>query len=206
VRFALDQDGDIFLVTDAYRHGNDGKIMMPFYADSDPHKKGAHRIGEVTQFYLQADEASMRARYSKLRPGYRFQTLEYMFAISAKDINVPDKPRMHFSGTTRGDAIGPIKYPKFEDMSQIAWEEKKKVYGANIRRVGGPGPDVADEKPEPRKNNALEPMFYHQPPKALLDEFIHSFSCRKGLRACPYVRPQSIFLFRGLVLSSGART
>lgn len=179
------KEGDVYLMTDAYRHGNEPKLMSPFYGDTDANKKGARKIGEAEQFYLQAEEASMRLRHYRLRPGFRFSTLEYMFAVSAKDLDLPDKPRKHFLGTTRGDALGPIKYMKFEDQVQITYETKKKLYGSNIRRVGGPGPnmgpDTGDEdKPEARKPTTIEPMFYHQYPKVVMDEYCHSFSCRKG--------------------------
>ena len=146
--------------------------MAPFY-DGYANKKGARKIGETIMYYLQADEGSMRTRYSKIQPGFRFTTFEYMYAMSSIDIDVPDKPRRHFPGTTRGDALGPIKYEMFDTLVQISFEEKKKAFGSNIRRVGGPGPAGAstDEATDPRKPSTAEPMFFHHHPTEAIDEY-----------------------------------
>ena len=175
------KDGDIFLVTDAYKHGNERNLLGVFCEEDAVNKKIVRKFGESTQYYLFADESSMRARYGKLQGGYKFNTFEYLHAVAGKDVDVPDKPRTNYQGSTCGDGIGPISYDKYEDMVCTTYELKKKIYGSNIRRVGGASAVApVDEPTEPRKATTIEPLFYHQYPKALFQEYLYSFACRSG--------------------------
>ena len=175
------KDGDIFLLTDAYKHGNERSLLAVFCEEDENNKKIVRKFGESTQYYLFAEESSMRARYGKLQGGFRFNTFEYLHAVASKDVDVPDKPRANYQGSTRGDGIGPISYDKYEDMVRTTFELKKKIYGTNIRRVGGASSITpADEPLEPRKPTTIEPLFYHEYPKAMFQEYLYSFACRSG--------------------------
>lgn len=174
----------MYLVTDAYKHGNERQIMSVFSAEQDvpgsATRKVTRKFGEANLFYMMADETSMRGRHGKLQPGFKFHTVEYLHTISSKDLDVPDKPRKVFQGSTRGDTIGPIKYDAFDKAVRTTFEAKKKIYGNNIRRVGGASTLAPEEEAEPRKNTTVEPLFYHQYPKEVYREFLYSFSCRQG--------------------------
>lgn len=119
----------MYLVTDAYKHGNERQIMSVFSAEQDvpgsATRKVTRKFGEANLFYMMADETSMRGRHGKLQPGFKFHTVEYLHTISSKDLDVPDKPRKVFQGCTRGDTIGLIKYDAFDKAVRTTFEAKK---------------------------------------------------------------------------------
>ena len=123
--------------------------------------------------------------------------LEKVYLITKEPLTLAEKNRLHYQGNNRGNTIGPVKMHAFNDPDtwQLTKKQKLELFGSKGKLlVGGSSPAsaAADEAdaPEPAKKqvrkstNTVEPVFYHQWPRMLFEEFIYSFDLHGVIQLC----------------------
>lgn len=107
--------------------------------------------------------------------------------ITHAELSFKVQPRL-FSGSTRGNVIGPLAKPDYADAAgvwQVLYADKKKMFGdANLPLPGGTLPHELDEEDEEEKkqktrvrNSDLVPAFFHESPQSVAFEIAHSLQC-----------------------------
>jgi hypothetical protein len=165
-------DGDLVLLWDAKRHGNENALMKAFTkSDGRTMKK------EKTLTFVHFEEDSLKARRCAVRGVGTIQQTEFLWVVAHSAMLGPERARKHFSGTTHGDTLGPVKLPASADLWHLSVADKKKLYGSARMEVGGVTPGA--EGPAPvRKPESLEPVGFHTKPEKLWDELDHSYNVR----------------------------
>ena len=118
------------------------KILNDALIDDDgkPIKKAQATL------YLAKDEVSLRDRRDRDKGAYLHQ-LEFVRIVTADPLaTLPEKPRLHFSGSNRGDLVGPVALPKTESMFHVTWGEKKDMLGKDARIKCGGGLQLPPEE------------------------------------------------------------
>lgn len=110
--------------------------------------------------------------------------------VSAQNLAVPERQRLHYSGSNRQGIIGPVALPAWEDGWQVDAELKKTIYGSNRVAVGGATEELADPanlsdtrgrgKPfhKPGGSGSNEPFTYQSMGRVFYEELIHSLNLK----------------------------
>ncbi|CAJ1418510.1 unnamed protein product [Effrenium voratum] len=166
------RDGDIIMVLDGGRHGNDGSIQGSFT------KISGESITKVKQaFTVVYDEESVGERRERVR-GFVTCT-ESLYAFTRTGLAMERRPRKHFPGTTTmGSVIGPIQSLAWTDEN--CWKEQPKVKKDIFTKehkvlVGGAVEATAAQATKPSFPDDSEPVFWHYSPPVLFSELLHSF-------------------------------
>ena len=77
-----------------------GRINCAYHTD------GASKM--IT--YLLLDEASLKMRRRKTRGIATLHQLNGIHKWTDAETNIPELPRIHYSGTNMGDVLGPVSY------------------------------------------------------------------------------------------------
>ena len=89
-----------------------GYFLKPFTIEQvTAGKKTSRRPCEVESMLMICDESSLRDRQKTMQTT-RFEQQEHLLVITAEEMLVPDQPRKHYSGSSLGNCIGPIKLPE----------------------------------------------------------------------------------------------
>ena len=65
--------------------------------------------------------------------------------ISREPLVMPEKKRIHYNGTNKGDLVGFVSLPEWESTWALTFDDKKKLYGKHRVAVGGPTGDDDDD-------------------------------------------------------------
>ena len=129
-------EGDLFLVFDGGKHGNETAMLNCFSDESGNLAK------EKRSVYICYTESSICERYKKQGTG-AVQQEDTMLCITRNQINLNGRARKHFSGSNRGSFIGPLSFDSYKSDSvwKLSAKDKKVLYGKDNRMaVGGPSP------------------------------------------------------------------
>ena len=118
--------------------------------------------------------------------------VEFLHVITRTTLNVEVKERLHGSGTTRGDMLGPVEVPSSDSMWQAPHATKKKLYGTGRVECGGAVAGDCD-KDDPPKAKEQVPFCYHSRSPKVYEEIGHAFdaACFLDLTCCDGVLPIS---------------
>ena len=111
------------------------------------------------------DEDSLKERRDRYK-GALLHQLEFVKVVSAKPLSLPEKRRLHFPGSNRGDMMGPVALPAMTDLWTVSWKDKKAMLGKHARiRCGGglqapAAPDTGKDF-KPRTDADVDPFMYH---------------------------------------------
>ena len=172
--------GDVYLVLDGFRHGN--KIAFVNSFANDDGKLGVHKRSVMVVH----TEESVAQRYKKHANTY-VQQDEGILQVSKLPLHLTGRQRWHFAGTNRGTVISNVELTPHSDT--LTWKAtikvKREIYGrANRVAVGGAGPD--DGKDEEEKGlNVPVPVFYHTPPRLLVEELMWSHDLQAVIDLTP---------------------
>ena len=162
--------GELVLVLDGGRHGNEAQVGACFVA---PSTNAAFPDKHKSLFFVSYEEKSLMARRDVNR-GLMNQ-VEIMSVFSRGPLTLKRTQRKHFDGTTLGNVIGPVAVPRYEDAAvwKVDPKVRKDICGAKGEvLVGGPCPGSAVPKPELQGG---EPATWHGSPMMLYEEVLHSF-------------------------------
>eukprot|EP00959_Pyramimonas_sp_CCMP1952_P462743 9483754-Pyramimonas_sp.AAC.1 len=130
------------------------------------------------------EEAALSTRRARVRGVNALDQVEYVHIVTSDALQITDRERRHYPGTTYGNAIGPVVVN--EHKASLEWHlkvsEKKKIYGAGGRiEVGQKTPGISDadiKRWKSRGDEDIEPMCFHAWPKKLLEEYTRSYEIK----------------------------
>ena len=165
---------EVFFIYDAGKDGNKSCFVGAF--------PGLQK--EVRHINVVYDQDSLEARLDKVRGYLPVNQLERIYMITRGIIKMPDRKSLHFSGTNRGNSIGPVAMPSYDEQEAV-WrapmKQKKDIIGKIAKiPVGGTLPEVPAAElaklSQERAINTSEPVFYHAPPLVLDEELVHRYN------------------------------
>lgn len=163
----------------------------------DANQKALQKCKKV--LYVMYSEASIRERLKICRNTSGALQVEWMFLITSSSLTLPDKPRVHYEGTSNGEFVGPVAWAPFESSDTWCLPQaikKTVITKANVILAGGStySPDAtADEKKESEKEIALirsfkkesEPVFFHATTTKLWEEIFHCHNVKAVVDLTP---------------------
>ncbi|CAK0877160.1 unnamed protein product, partial [Prorocentrum cordatum] len=121
-------DGDVFLVYDAFRHGNEGEIGRCFKKLSD----GKQIEKQKRTMYFMYDQDSLAQHRGLTRGGTVIHQCEFLHLFTAAPLDLgEDRDRRYYKGTNKGDTVGPIAMPASADMWHLSFTAKKECYASH---------------------------------------------------------------------------
>ena len=170
---------DLYFLFDGKREGNKLSLHAGFAGPNG--QKVAHTSKCI---YLTFSEESLNDRLDKVRGLIPIEQVERMYVCGVRAFDeLEEVKRKHYPGSNRGNFIGPIKAPDWDDereMWLLSHTEKKNVLGKNgIHQSGGGAiPGVAAEKYKfkSKSGSNLEPVFFHERLNIFNDEILHSYN------------------------------
>ncbi len=151
--------GDIYVLTDGKRDYLHRPLMDAF----TPKGRKTSTEASVRRFTHYASEESLRARKTLVRGSDSLPQQGTMFCVSATTIVgeiSPERRHIMYSGTSRGDIIGPIVLPTLAAHWQLPFGKKRELYGERL--FAGCASDT--DARSARKDETLEPVFYNHFP------------------------------------------
>ena len=159
--------------------GNATKFLKPF------------KVGEYKQkvIYVHFDENSLAARRDRASGTAVFHQLQQMKLLTRWPLNIPTKQRRHYTGSNKGDCMGPVCLPEWGKSWSANYDTKVEIYGRTHRiAVGGATEDDEGEdegedalaevdanKPGgDRPGDGREPIFYHSLPVEFYEDLYTS--------------------------------
>ena len=168
--------GDLYLMWDAKRHGNEAALLKPFS------KAGEKAMTKERQtLYVIYEEASLSARRGAVRGMATIQQVEFVHIVSKSVVEGEERKRTHYAGTTHGDTLGPVTLPDPKTLWLLPFGDKKKLYGHARMDVGGPTPGAEGSQAPQRFADSLEPVGYHTKPEHLYDELDVAYGAKGWL-------------------------
>ncbi len=115
---------DVWLIPDAFRHGNTLEILKTFKREDNGKTMDKH----VRQWFIFYDQEALSTHRGLSRGSTQIHQMEFIQVVSSAPLDVgEDVPRLHYKGSNKGDAIGPVKMP--DDCWKLTFQEKKTLYG-----------------------------------------------------------------------------
>lgn len=175
---------DVYFFMDGGRAGNHDKLLGGFTTvDGAPMPKKKHNM------MVLYEEESCQNHQERVRGFCSIQQTEGLLVVSNDVLSLNEHKRLHSGGTNRGNVVGPLAWPSFEQSWRHTKETKKTIFGKNgVILVGGPCPGLegadaghVSKVSASRKSSLLEPVFFHAPPGSLYAESIHGFDAGAGV-------------------------
>ena len=167
--------GDVYMCFDAFRHGNEQEIQKCFKKSNGKLKDKNRRT--IFIFY---DQDSLAERRTLTRKTTVINQMEFCSVITKDPLDLgAETKRKMYSGTNKGDSIGPVASPKEEDLWMLPLKQKKSCYGNHRIAVGGSGADSDIGRGKKTRQDAdMEPFSYHSVSSDLYAELIHMTNCK----------------------------
>ncbi|CAK0797157.1 unnamed protein product [Prorocentrum cordatum] len=149
-------DGDLYILPDGGKHGNEMALLSGL---CDANQKALQKCKKV--LCVMYSEASIRERLKICRNTSGALQVEWMFLITSSSLTLPDKPRIHFEGTSNGEFVGPVAWAPFDSSDTWCLPQaikKTVITKTNVVLAGGStyAPDsTTDEKKESEKEIAF---------------------------------------------------
>lgn len=125
----------------------------------------------VKKLFVCHEESSLTNRRKKVRGTCSIQQVEGMYMISAASLSLPERPRLHYSGTNLGNVISPVV------MRTSPWtatvKTKRDMYTKKYRiPVGGQNPNNEKVK---RADSDIEPAFFWDTDPRFYETLLHDY-------------------------------
>lgn len=182
--------GDMYFLFDGTRSGNVSKLKAGFVNENGEAIPKAER--RLVLVY--AEDGAARRR-QLVRGTGSVKQQEGLLLVTRFKPKMNRRKRLHFEGTSAGDAI--VHIPAPDDEWQITMARKRQLYAQYRVEVGGKeGSDDEEDEEEvaaevaeraakkkrimpPKKDEEeLEPVFYFQPARSLVEELLHLSQAR----------------------------
>ena len=114
----------LWMLFDGWKHGLENDLMRPF-KDSKNHKLDA----VDRRVYMHYDPVTLRDRRQQDWTSMMKQLVEYVFFLSAKEVDVPERTLANFPGlTNKMDMIGPLVMDRVasDEVWKLTIADKKK--------------------------------------------------------------------------------
>jgi hypothetical protein len=177
------QPNDMFFCNDGGRPVNGTKLcnLFKWAAEVATGEKRTPLIMKKKGIVISYNEQSVRETKRASRGFSGLKTVETMYVITKQSIELPMKTRKHYTGTNQGEAIENVMIPNLGATWCAEVQVKKTIYGPRRVRVGGPDPDAESDggdsdEDEARTDETVEPVFWRNIPRKLIDELMFDFS------------------------------
>ena len=131
-------------------------------------------------------EDSLASRKQRVRGTGTLKQVETCLVLSSKKLTLPVRTRKHFQGSSNGDLLLGVEWPKLAEEWHVKWQEKKEMLGKkHLVPVGGKTADDAGDRTSNRAANELEPMCYHSLPLAFYEEILHGYYAKMVVDMTP---------------------
>ncbi|CAK9038002.1 Uncharacterized protein SCF082_LOCUS22412 [Durusdinium trenchii] len=125
-------------------------------------------------------------RKQRVRGTGTLKQVETCLVLSSKKLTLPVRTRKHFQGSSNGDLLLGVAWPKLAEEWHVKWQEKKEMLGKkHLVPVGGKTADDAGDRTSNRAANELEPMCYHSLPLAFYEEILHGYYAKMVVDMTP---------------------
>ncbi len=201
------QAGELALLIDGGRKGNANRLLAPWREGTNKEgKKGGGNDDDDEEELDEEDDAadkkpgfvpsmlnlaltetSLAARRTRVRGTLSIKQLETAHIVSNARVCLPERPRINYDGTNRGNLISNIELPDLAKEWHMKWKDVKALYGKkHLILVGGKtdGIDTTDQPARPQ-DDSIVPVTYHSFPEALYEEFMHDFFCKLVIDLSP---------------------
>ena len=190
--------------------GLEADFLRAFTRDEEKDIRGTRRLQKVsmvrhkTTLFVTYDEDSVTNRRTRLPSQLNsVHLLEHCFVVTKAGLDITNRKRLHFKGSTLGDAVGPVAIPATEDVWQETFANKKLIFGAARVAVGGRDgmslKEVMDEDEEiegvkkvkdvkevkkafVRNDADLEPVCFHGHGQHLTEEVMRTLVKREMIK------------------------
>ena len=163
-----------------------------------------------TTLFVTYDEDSVTNRRTRLPSQLNsVHLLEHCFVVTKSGLDITNRKRLHFKGSTLGDTVGPVAIPATEDVWQETFANKKLLFGAARVAVGGRDgmsmkevqdedeeiegvkkvKDVKEKKAFVRNDADMEPVCFHGHGQHLTEEVMHTLAKRELIKGVVDLTP-----------------
>ena len=175
--------GDLFVVPDSGRHGNNKEILAQFVDRQGKALAKDHKV-----LLTMASYESMERRADLTRGVMTLPQSEMWHFVSTFGdyMRALRKAQVHFpKSSTAAQCIGPVDVLQVEDAWQLTVGAQKRIYGEEGKtKAGGPGPegaagsaaDADDNEPKNKVRktaDTVEPVTWHGTAPAVWEEILN---------------------------------
>ena len=191
------REGDLWTLLDGRKGGTQTQnTLLSSFTDEDGKNVAKH----VHTIFIITEEGSLMKRRTRVRGSTTLDQMEKMMLVTRDIYEVVDKPRKHFGGTSRGNAIGPVSIVDFDGDPKECWklprDDKTKLYGERRQPIGGnsnkaTGDNVDHESgggQQLKRQRVMEVdqlVAFHSKSVAFYEELIHCSSIRAVIDLTP---------------------
>ena len=165
------QEGDLFMILDAFSHGNHGQFASAFNKTSEPKPMSK----EKTVYYLSYDEDSMKKRRSRVRET-KVDQVEQAVVFTASTLQLAYKKRKYFNSSNQGNSIFPIAMPAYESTWRVEPKVRKQLFGKRGVILAGGAPSGNYDPPVFK--DGLEPVNWFAMCEQWYEEVVHSWNVK----------------------------
>jgi hypothetical protein len=97
------------------------------------------------QLFVMLSEDCLKKRRARVRGAATLHQVEFLYMLSREPLVFPEKKRINYNGTNKGDLVGFVNLPEWETTWALTFDDKKKLYGKPRVAVGGPTGDDDDD-------------------------------------------------------------
>ena len=176
------------------KSGNDSVYLKPF--------SGWKKT--VTSYIVYKNEYDMRKRMGKFQGVASMRLEENLLVVSGQQREVRPYFFKHFSGSSVGSMIGPVRMPPYSRCWQLKWNDKRDVYSQHIFCLGGKAyNEDPEERQHPRTRDMIEPVFFHSHPVELYEDICSAFELKAIIDLTPGDGNLAMLAFRKNLIYTG---
>ena len=205
----LMRDGDCILLLDGGKRGNFSKLIAPVKEFAGPRGMARKTVNLV---YC---EESVKAKKERVKGVNAVSQQEAMHIVSRTAYDVPERKRLVYAGSNRGDTMAFLRLPPWESCWLMSFDDKKRLWAKSRVAVGGKtfedgdsmdedfdddivddGPDIVppsfssdgttlQAKPKTRVGSNYEPVSFHPLPLDFYKDVLSSYFIKDMFDATP---------------------
>lgn len=107
------------------RPGHENTYVKAFVHEVNGKKKTAAACKR--KVYLPIDEKSLKERRKVTRDAQNLPSVEYMWVITANELDLNTRPLKHFAGTNKAEWMGPLVLEAEDRLWQLPFGQKKDI-------------------------------------------------------------------------------
>ena len=134
---------------------------------------------EVKPVTVCINEDSLKDKRKKVRGSLNQVQTMHLISPEPLDKMIPDRPRLKYPGTTRGNCVAWISLTPSAEQWSLTVEDKLAVYGH--RSIGG---DAGVSEDDVRKPGDVEPVFYSFMPRLFYQDLLSCYSVAAWIWLC----------------------
>ena len=174
--------GDMFLVFDGKKTGNQTKLKAPFINEAkDMPLQRAKRVITITY----SEKGITDRRAVNRRGAASVKQNEHLHVFTRVRAKLPTRARRHFDGTSMGDTISGVPLPEATSQWMLSVARKRELYDKFRVPVGGK--EESDDDDDDTEDEIADPT-----PKAGTLQHLHDFMLLECRLLCRFSCSRSV--------------